>query len=282
MWAAIGALGGIAFVSALGLGIASIFFSVEVDPRIVEVGEVLPGANCGGCGFPGCSGFAEAVVAGKADPSGCAAGGPSIAEQIGKILGVEVKTGPKLIACVFCKGGTTQSPFKYDYIGAKDCRAAELLAGGPKACIYGCLGFGTCIGACPFGAIKMGHDRIPIIDSHKCTSCGKCVSACPRGIIHLVPQTQRFLVLCSSHDKGKKVKEVCNIGCIACQICVKKCPAEAIHMEDSLAVIEPEKCTSCGTCWEKCPQKIIWTDEHGLALIAESKKVEEEALASPV
>lgn len=272
MWAAIMALGGIAFISALGLGIASRFFAVEIDPKIKEIEEFLPGANCGGCGYPGCSAFAEAVVAGNVDASGCVAGGPSVAQEIGRVLGLEVKSGPRKIAYVFCRGGVNHSLEKYEYLGVKDCRAAQLLAGGPKACAYGCLGFGTCVQVCLFGAISMGQDRIPVIDPNKCTSCGKCVAVCPRNIIHINLESQRFFVLCSSHDKGKSVKEACKIGCIACQICVKKCPENAVHMEDNLAVIDPEKCTSCGICWEKCPQKIIWTDEKGMAIIAEKKQ----------
>jgi electron transport complex protein RnfB len=271
MWAAIGALGGIAFFSAFGLGIASRFFYVEIDPKIKEVQESLPGANCGGCGFPGCAGFAEAVVAGKADVSGCVAGGPSVAQEIGRVLGLEVKAGPKKIARVFCRGGINHALEKFEYFGVKDCRAAQLLAGGPKACTYGCLGFGTCIKVCPFGAITMGQDHIPIIDPHKCTSCGKCVAICPRQIIQLTLDSQRFFVLCSSHDKGKSVKEACKIGCIACQLCVKKCPDKAVYMEDLLAIIDSQKCTSCGICWEKCPQKIIWTDEKGMAMMAEKR-----------
>ncbi|MGA1795292.1 MAG: RnfABCDGE type electron transport complex subunit B [bacterium] len=271
MWAAISALGGIAFISAFGLGIASRFFAVEVDPRVKEVEALLPGANCGGCGFPGCSGFAEAVVAGKADVSGCVAGGATVAHEIGRVLGLQVKTGPKMIACVFCRGGINHASNRFEYSGIEDCRATQLLAGGHKACTYGCLGFGTCVKVCPFSAITMGPEGIPVIDSSKCTGCGKCVAICPRQIIRLVPQSQRFSVLCSSHDKGKRVKEVCAIGCIACQVCVKKCPVNAIHMEDSLAVIDPAECISCGTCWEKCPQKIIWTDEEGMAIMAQNR-----------
>ena len=222
MWAAIGALGGIAFVSALGLGIASRFFAVDIDPKIKEIEELLPGANCGGCGFPGCGGFAEAVVAGKAEPSGCVAGGMSIAEQIGQILGLEIEMGPKMVARVFCRGGISHAQEKYEYAGVKDCRAVEVLAGGPKACTFGCLGFGTCLKVCPFGAIRMGQDHLPVIDSTKCAACGKCVAVCPRNIIHLVPESQKFLVLCSSHDMGKKVKAVCKIGCIACQLFNKR------------------------------------------------------------
>jgi len=271
MWPAILTLGGVALVSACGLGIASRFLAVEADPRVKEIAGLLPGANCGGCGFPGCAGFAEALVAGKADVSGCVAGGATVAHEIGRVLGLEVKIGPKRIACVFCKGGINHALRRYEYKGIEDCRAAQLLAGGHKACTYGCLGFGTCVRACPFGAISMGPECIPVIDSSKCTGCGKCVAICPRQIIRLVPESQRFCVLCSSHDKGKRVKEVCSIGCIACQVCVKKCPANAIHMDDSLAVIDPGKCISCGACWEKCPQKIIWTDEGGMALMAKNR-----------
>ncbi len=259
MWEAIAVLGGIAFISAFGLGIAARFFAVEVDPKIKQIEGILPGANCGGCGFAGCSGFAEAIVTGKADLAGCAPGGAVVAEQISRILGVAVETGPKRVARVFCRGGITDARMKFNYAGVNDCRAAILFADGPKACSYGCLGLGTCISVCHFKAIKMGEDNIPIIDTTKCTSCGKCAAVCPKNVIRLVPELQKYLVLCNSHDKGKKVKELCKIGCIACQICVKKCPSEAIHMEDSLAVIDFKKCTACGVCWEKCPQKIIWT-----------------------
>lgn len=259
MWSAIFVLGGIALISALGLGVASRFFAVEVDPKIKHIEEILPGANCGGCGFAGCVGFAEAVVAGKAGPGSCAPGGLAVAEQIGRILGIEVESGPRKVARLFCRGGKSIATDKFIYTGVNDCRAAALLSGGPKACTYGCLGLGTCISVCHFGAIRMGKDHLPIIDPKKCTGCGKCVSICPKNVLKLLPEIQKYIVLCNSHEKGKKVKEVCKIGCIACQICAKKCPSEAINMDNSLAVIDYNKCTACGVCWEKCPQKTIWT-----------------------
>jgi len=272
MWSAIAVLGGIAFVSALGLGIASRFFAVEVDPKVKQIEEILPGANCGGCGFAGCAGYAEAVVNGNASPSSCAPGGSAVAEQIGRILGLEIKTSIKRIAYVFCQGGPEIAKEKYEYAGIQDCKAAALLIGGAKACPYGCLGLGSCVRVCHFNAIMMGENNIPVINPQKCTSCGKCVSVCPKNIVHLVPITQGFIVACSSHEKGKKVKDVCKVGCIACQICVKKCPSEAIHMEDSLAVIDPQKCTGCGICWEKCPQKIIWASETPVIVSGEKEK----------
>ncbi|MBN2373692.1 RnfABCDGE type electron transport complex subunit B [bacterium] len=273
MWPSMLTLGGVALFSALGLGIASRFLAVETDPRIKQITDILPGANCGGCGFAGCSGFADALIKGKAEPGGCSAGGIAVAQQVGNILGIKIESGPKKIARVFCRGGIRHARDKYSYTGVKDCKAAAILAGGPKACEYGCLGMGTCLRACTFGAISMGPEHIPVIDTRKCTGCGKCAAICPKNVIRLVPEAQRFLVLCNSHDKGKTVKDVCQIGCIACQICVKKCPAEAIRMEDSLAVIDSEKCTACGICQGKCPQKVIfWTDEQGMIFVSEEGK----------
>ncbi|NOY53664.1 MAG: RnfABCDGE type electron transport complex subunit B [Deltaproteobacteria bacterium] len=269
---AILSLGGLGVLAAFGLGVASKKFAVKVDPKQEAILEALPGANCGGCGFPGCSGMAEAMVKGSAPISGCPVGGGETAGVIAKILGVEAETRDPVVARLLCKGGHAAAKEKYTYHGVSDCRAAALVAGGSKACGYGCLGFGTCMRACPFDAITMSPDGLPVIDESKCTSCGNCVAACPKKIIQLLPIHKKVTVLCSSHDKGAAVKKICTVGCIGCSLCKKVCPFEAIEMDRFLARVIPEKCRQCGLCVAKCPTKVI-EDQlaglHPLAVIGE-------------
>ncbi|MGA1874260.1 MAG: RnfABCDGE type electron transport complex subunit B [bacterium] len=257
MIAAVLSLGGIAFILALGLGIASKVFTVEIDPKVAAIAELLPGANCGGCGYAGCAGFAEAAAAGRVSPSECKVASAEVVEEMSRILGVAVERKEKKVARILCQGTHEACKVKYRYEGLTDCRAAVLLGGGPKACPYSCLGFGSCMKACPFGALKMGPQGLPVVEERLCTGCGSCVRQCPRGVIQLIPAKQPYYVACSSQSKGKAVREVCQAGCIACGLCVKKCPNQAIQMENNLPVIDPEKCTGCGTCAEKCPQKAI-------------------------
>jgi electron transport complex protein RnfB len=257
MVAAVVSLGGIAFILAIGLGIASKIFVVEINPKVEAVAEILPGANCGGCGYAGCSGFAEAVVAGETNPSECKAASAEIIKEMSRILGVEVEQKEKRTAKVLCQGTADNCKAKYLYEGIEDCRAAVLLGGGQKACSYSCLGFGTCVKACPFKAIKIGPHGLPHIDEEHCTGCGSCARQCTRSIIRLVPVGQVYYIPCSSQHKGKAVRQVCRAGCLACGLCSKKCPNQAITLENNRPVIDPEKCSGCGICAEKCPQKII-------------------------
>ena len=257
MIAAVVSLGGLAFVLAIGLGIASKIFAIEIDPKVAAINELLPGANCGGCGYAGCSGFAEALVAGKINPSECKASGSEAIEEMSSILGVTVEQKEKTIATIFCQGTLNKCKPKYQYEGIEDCKAALLLGDGYKACPYSCLGLGSCVKACPFKAIKIEPTGLPSIDENRCTGCGSCVSQCPQGVIKLVPISKLCYIPCSSKDKGKAVRQACDVGCLACGLCVKKCPEQAITMENNCPVIDPEKCTGCGTCAEKCPQKII-------------------------
>ena len=257
MIAAVVSLGGLAFILAIGLGIASKIFAIEIDPKVAAITEILPGANCGGCGYAGCSGFAEALVAGEINPSACKASGSEAIEEMSRILGVTIEQTEKRIAKIFCQGTTDKCKLKYQYQGIEDCQAALLLGDGYKACSYSCLGFGSCVKACLFKAIKIESDGLPHIDEDRCTGCGSCVRQCPQGVIKLVPISQVCYIPCSSHDKGKAVRQVCQVGCLACGLCVKKCPEQAITMENNCPVIDPAKCSGCGTCVEKCPQKII-------------------------
>jgi len=250
--AAIGAVFGLA------LALASKKFAVKTDPRVDSVRDVLPGANCGACGFAGCQGYAEAVVNDPSvSPGLCAPGKADIAAMVAKITGKVAPEVVPMVATIFCRGDEKRAARRFIYDGVKDCRAAILVSGGDKTCQYGCLGYGTCSRACPFGAISMTKDSLPVVDREKCTACGVCVSACPKSIIALTPAQKMVHIRCSSKDKGPAVKKACEIGCIACGLCVKGCPEKAITVENFLAKIDYEKCTHCENCVLLCPQRTI-------------------------
>lgn len=213
---------GLGLVLGIGLVLASKYLAVEEDPRIERVAEELPNANCGGCGYAGCAGFAKAVVAGEANINDCAPMSSDAAAVIAGILGVELEEKAKEVAIVLCAGGNDVAQRKSRYLGVGDCRAAELVAGGDKECPYGCLGLGSCVTACSFDAIEISAEGVAIVDRDKCTACGKCVDACPRNIIKIVPEAFPVHVLCSSQDKGKVVKGYCKVGCIACKLCTRE------------------------------------------------------------
>lgn len=251
------ALTAMAIVFGTILAIASRVFAVRRDPRVERIIELLPGANCGACGYAGCAGLAEAIVKGEAPPSACPPGGQETAQKIADVMGLEAGEVTPLVAVVHCAGTPSNSVQRLEYEGIRDCRAAMLVGGSPKACIYGCLGLGTCATVCPFDAVTLDEEGLVHIDPEKCTACGNCVEACPVNIITLAPVDMKVHVKCSSHDKGKQAKSVCKVACIACQLCVKKCPHDAIHMEDNLAVIDYDKCTNCGVCAAVCPTNAI-------------------------
>ena len=241
----------------LFLGIAAIKCRVETDPREEAVLAVLPGNNCGGCGFPGCSGLAAAIAKGEAAVNGCPVGGEAVAAEIGKIMGVSAEAGTKMVAFVKCKGDCEKAKIDYDYTGTLDCAMMAFVpGGGPKSCNYGCLGNGDCVKACPFDAIHVVNG-VALVDKDACKACNKCVVACPKNLIELVPYSANRLVACSSKDKGPDVMKACEVGCIGCQLCKKNCPSDAITVEDFLAKIDYEKCTDCGVCKEKCPKRTI-------------------------
>ncbi len=254
---AVVAMGGLGLVLSAALGVAAKVFYVYVDPKIGEVADVLPGANCGGCGYAGCTDCAAAMVAGEAAPNACKAGGDSVTQAVAAVLGVSAEAAERDIAKIFCRGAHGVAERKFIYKGITDCRAAALVSGGDKTCTYGCLGLGTCVASCPFGALQMGDDGLPIVNEKLCTGCGTCVTACPRGIPKLVKESQKAATLCSSHDLGKVVKAICSVGCIGCGKCKKACPEKAVTVVKFLSVVDPEKCNGCGKCFEKCPTGII-------------------------
>jgi electron transport complex protein RnfB len=256
MLASIISLGGISLLAALALGLAAKKFAVEVDPRELALLETLSGANCGACGYPGCSAYAKAVASGAAAPNLCTPGGASTLAKIAQIMGVEAVSAAPQVAVVRCQGDNFKATAKYQYLGLTDCNAAQKIADGPKECPGGCLGLGTCVRACPFGAIEITPEGLAVIDRETCTGCRKCIPSCPRQIIQMTPLEATVHVLCNSHDKGAQVRKYCQVGCIACQICHKAAP-EAYLIENFLARVVYEHHSQAGAVVEKCPTKCI-------------------------
>lgn len=250
-------VGGTGLVIGVFLELAGKKFAVEVDEKEQAILDVLPGNNCGGCGFPGCSGLAAAIAAGEAEISACPVGGTPVAEQIGEIMGQSAGEQVREVAFVKCGGTCDKAKQDYDYYGVEDCTMMNFMQNsGPKSCNYGCHGFGSCVKVCPFDAIHV-IDGIAVVDKDACKACKKCIAACPRNLIELVPYDQKHLVVCSSKDKGKDVMAACSVGCIGCKMCEKVCEFDAVHIEDNIAHIDTAKCTNCGACAEKCPKKCI-------------------------
>jgi len=278
-------LGFMALCFGAFLGFAAKKFHVAVDPRVEQVEEVLPNANCGACGFPGCSGFAKAVVGGIAPVSGCTPGGAEVASAVANILGKEAAETTPMIAVLKCRGGSTRAKDAFTYEGIRDCNAAVLIQNGPKLCPNACIGLGTCVEACPFDAIKMGDDDLPIINRDNCTGCGACVVVCPKDVLELMPSEDHVWIACNNKYPGKLVKSACETGCIACQRCVKECPFDAITFDNNLAHIDYEKCKNCQICVVVCPTGTIHTKKSGEILNDapkvragyEKKKVKEKA-----
>ena len=254
---AIVSIGGLGIIFGAILGFASKIFAVDEDPRVGMVQECLPGANCGGCGYPGCGGLAAAIVAGKAPVNSCAPGGAKAAAAIAEVMGVVAEETEPMVAFVKCGGTCDKAQNKYEYDGIVDCIMASQLAGASsKACAYGCMGLGSCVKVCKFDAIKI-ENGVAVVNPDLCVACGKCVSTCPKKIIDLVPKKKKVKVQCSSKDMGKAVMSVCSAGCIGCKICEKTCKFDAIHVIDNIAVIDYDKCKNCGMCANKCPKKVI-------------------------
>lgn len=248
--AALGLIFGVALAYTLKI------FGVKLDPKMFKLLSMLPGANCGACGKAGCAGFAEALAKGEAIPAACVVSNEEARKSISELLGLTHDEKVRTVATVFCNGGS-RAKNKYEYSGIKSCRAATLLFGGYKACAFGCIGLGDCAEVCPFGAIKMGADNIPVVDAELCTSCGKCVKACPKNLYKILPETCGYYVKCSSTDAGAATAKVCKAGCIACLRCEKACPAGAVKVESNLSKIDPLKCKNMGKCFEVCPTKVI-------------------------
>ena len=271
-------LGITGLLSAVLLYLVAQKFKVEEDPRIDEVQAVLPGANCGGCGFAGCRALAEACTkAENLESLNCPVGGAPVMSQVAAILGMTAVASTPKVAVVRCNGTCEARPKHNDYDGAKSCRIVHQIYAGESDCPFGCLGCGDCVAACAFDAIHMNTETgLPQVDDEKCTSCGKCVAACPRHIIELRnkgPKNRRVLVQCVNKDKGAIARKACLNACIGCGKCQKVCEFEAITVENNVAYIDYNKCRLCRKCETECPTGAI----HAVNFPARKPKVEEPA-----
>ncbi len=272
---------GLGALGALILYAAAQKFKVFEDPRIQQVEEALPAANCGGCGFPGCRAFAEALV--KADDISdlnCPVGGADVMAAVSKILGKEAGKAAPLVAVVRCNGTCELRPRTNKYEGATSCAAAALLYGGETGCSYGCYGLGDCVESCAFDAMYMDKETgLPVIIEDNCVACGACVKACPKDIIELRkigPKSRRIFISCVNEDKGAVALKACSVACIGCGKCVKVCPFDAITLKNNLAYIDDEKCRLCRKCAPVCPTNSI----HELNFPPRKVKPEEKKVSS--
>lgn len=255
---AIATMGGLGFIFAGALAFADKKLRVEENPKIAEVNEVLPNANCGACGNAGCYDFAVKVVNGEAKINGCPVGGQEVVDEIAHILGMESSQSVKLVARILCNGGLAEAKIKdgVKYFGPESCAVKTVVAGGEKMCLYGCLGGGDCVDACQFGAIFMDENGLPVVVEELCTGCGQCVEACPRGVIEIHPEDRELFVFCKNHDDPKRSKEVCKVACIGCGICARKSDG-SIVMKDFLPEIDYTNLDISKIPLDKCSTKAL-------------------------
>ncbi len=255
-------LAGLGLAVAVVLGIASKVFYVEEDPKVEAVLEALPGANCGGCGYAGCEGYAIAVVNIPTIAANlCVAGGKDVAAAVGQLTGKAVTESDPLISFRRCDKISGKVQKRYSYQGMPSCAAAATLAQGSDVCAFSCLGFGDCVVTCPFDALYI-QDNIVRVRENLCTGCGKCTQACPRNILELIPRRARVAIRCSTQDKLRAVMDVCEAGCIQCSKCIKTCPANAISFVNNRITIDQKMCLAYGpdcdmACVSACPRKIL-------------------------
>jgi len=245
----------IALLAGIILAIASVVFAVPTDETVEALKEVLPGANCGACGYSGCEGYAAAMAHEGAPVGLCSPGGDEVAGLTGAILGVEGSVVKKA-AVVHCGGCDTITQKTHLYTGVSSCKAASKFFGGDKNCRYGCLGYGDCMAACDRGAIRI-ENGVAVVDTALCGGCGDCVAVCPKALITITDNLSAASVNCSSHDKGGVARKLCAAACIGCMKCQKVCESEAITVSGFLATVDPDRCTACGKCVEACPQHCI-------------------------
>ena len=248
--AAVGVIAGILLV------LASHFFKVEEDEKVVKVRACLPGANCGACGFAGCDSYAEAVAKGAAEANLCIPGGAAVVSELSGVLGVELSSAEEKVAFVFCNGDCNSVRYDVVYDGIESCKASKLIYGGPSACKFGCIGCGDCAAVCPADAICI-HDSLAHVNPDKCIGCGKCVKTCPNKVIDMVPKKSKVVVMCSNPEKGAVARKKCKNVCFGCKKCEKTCPSHAITVTNNLARIDYDKCSGCRECFDACVTKCI-------------------------
>ncbi|MEW5774582.1 MAG: RnfABCDGE type electron transport complex subunit B [Thermodesulfobacteriota bacterium] len=261
-WTGLAVFGTLGLLAGAALALAAVRCKVEVNPKIEAVKHALMGANCGGCAYPGCEAYAEALVSDPSVPPDlCRPGGPEVALAVARITGKELGSAQPVAAVRRCVKDEGQVAAGLVYQGIRTCLAASLAHGGPDACRFACIGLGDCVASCPFEAMHLEGGMVRI-DADACTGCGNCVRACPKAILELAPRAARVLVHCSSRDKGKEVASVCQAGCIACGMCVKKCPAAAVRVEAGRIAIDHDACLAYGpaceeACATSCPRSIL-------------------------
>lgn len=286
---ALGVLGALGVIGSLVLYWVSKKFYVFEDPRVGQVEELLPGANCGGCGFPGCHGMADACVKEK-DASNslgsllCPVGGADCMAKVAAVLGVEASAAEPMLAVVRCNGTIACRPKTASYDGAKSCAVAAATFAGETGCAFGCLGLGDCVKACTFDAIHMNPETgLPEVDEDKCVACGACTKACPKLVLELrkkssmkANQPKRVWVSCINKDKGAAARKACASACIGCGKCQKTCKFEAIVVENNVAYIDKDKCKACGMCVSECPTGAIHCTP-AVQLVVDKLKAKKEA-----
>lgn len=272
---AIAALGSLTLLLALMLIVANKKLYVYEDPRIDEVEDLLPHANCGACGYPGCRPFAEALVSGKALPGKCTVSTDEGRQAIASYLGVDLGSEEKRVARLACAGGTNVAQNRANYQGLQSCQAAALVSGGGKGCFWGCLGLGDCEVVCDFDAITMNPHSLPVVDVDKCTACGDCVEVCPKGLFSLHPISHRLWVNCKNLEAGDDILEECQVACTACGKCAMDAPGELITMQYNLPVVNYSENHHTQVPIQRCPTgAIVWLDdEKGIVKGKESKKI---------
>ncbi len=255
-------LGGVGLVFAVIIALAYWKLRVNEDPRIDMVVSMLPGANCGACGFPGCRGFAEQAVAGVVNPAGCNVLNDEGATAIAEYLGVDKGAANKRVARLLCAGGSNVTTVQAEYRGLQTCSAAASVAGGGKGCAWGCLGLADCGASCSFGAITMSAVGLPVVDVNLCTACGDCVDACPKNLFEIIPLDQRLLVQCRSQIEGDDALASCAVACTACGRCVLDAAPGLITIERGAAKVHYEMNESANSsAIRRCPTgAIVWVD----------------------
>lgn len=250
---------GVGLLAGLGLSVASVLMAVPVNEKAEKIREVLPGANCGACGYSGCDAYAKALADGAKVLTLCAPGGADVAEAIGKVLGVDAGKMKKRSAVVRCRGNCDHTNNSYEYDGIDSCRMASQLLGGPGVCKFGCIGLGDCVDVCEHDALKVCNG-VAVVDTQLCKACRKCVGVCPHGLIDVVDVSQpKAHVYCMNKEKGGQTRKKCTAGCIGCMKCKKVCESGAVTVLNNLASIEIGKCTNCGKCVAVCPNHCIET-----------------------
>lgn len=262
-------MAGLGLLTSGMLLVAARKFYVFEDPRISQIEDLLPGANCGACGLPGCKAYSEALVL-QGREGACPVAGAAVMADIGTVLGKQLEAGTPVKAVLMCAGNDDVAAHRGLYQGLEDCRAAHMLGLAEKSCPHGCMGLGTCIEACTFGAISRDNGIVKI-DARKCTGCGNCLDACPRALFQLIPEGHQVLVACKSPDGAKQVKGYCSVGCVSCKACIHKvvkekvrgCPEDAIEFTGGVAVIDHGKCVQCWECVDMCrTQTIVHVNEE--------------------